>query len=101
MLIRSQDKLTLSNLNQMCEVFVKNYKCENKFSISAYFPLYNNVVKLGTYSSDKKAIKVLDMIQNKYITQTEVVINSANNSIQGLTTLPRAVVFEMPQDDEV
>lgn len=75
MLIRSQDKKILINFNQIqslgiytkkdksCEIFVNNY------------PI------IAQYSTEEKAIKILDMIQEEY--------KKCN------------IVFQMPLDEEV
>lgn len=87
MLIRSQDKKILANLNNLQSIFIE--KSKEKYIVSL------SVRKLGEYSTEEKAIKVLDMIQNAYVNyqyskwvgyERETVIDC---------------IFEMPQDDEV
>ena len=51
---------------------------------------------LGEYSTKEKAIKVLDMIQKKYLETTEICQGD-----YAIRYVPRAVVFQMPQDNEV
>lgn len=87
MLIRSQDKKSITtDLN--LEIFVNEDR--NEYVIG-------NITRgrLGTYSTEEKAIKVLDMIQNAYVNykyskwvgyERETVIDC---------------IFEMPQDEEV
>lgn len=87
MLIRSQDKKILANSNNLQSIFIE--KSKEKYIVSL------SVRKLGEYSTEEKAIKVLDMIQNAYVNyqyskwvgyERETVIDC---------------IFEMPHDDEV
>jgi hypothetical protein len=50
-------------------------------------------VEMGNYSSEEKAIKVLDMVQGQYAE-----INSLYNRRMGIDIY---IVFQMPQDSEV
>ena len=52
---------------------------------------------LGTYSTEEKAIKVLDMIQNVY-TQYGTIEDGLKN-VYSAYNFPK--VFVMPQDNEV
>lgn len=65
----------------------------------------NNIVRadvgdfdftMGVYSSGEKAYKVMEMVRKKYLETT--VVSSGGISFR---TLPRAVVFQFPSDDEV
>ena len=91
MLIRTQDKKYLININH---VFVMNNihiaTCIGKDSYGK-----DNFLILGTYSSEKNSIKVMDMIQkvivdNKYMEIGEPRMFSKQHG-----------VFEMPKDDEI
>lgn len=75
MLIRSQNKKCIINLNN---VDTLEYR-ENK--IVYYNGGEETKGTLGTYSTEEKAIKVLDMIQKSYERRWEI--------------------FEMPRDSEV
>ena len=69
MIIRSQDKSVITtDLDVWFDNYINEYKIQNKEFI------------LGRYSTEKKAIKVLDKIQNAYGNE---------------------FVFQMPQDSEV
>lgn len=85
MLIRSQDKKKIANLANIAELVILNF-----YEICAVYG--NGHVDLGEYSTEEKAKKVLDDIENTYIgtlwTEKDAII--ANR-----------VVFEMPQDNEV
>jgi hypothetical protein len=63
MLIRSQDKTILLNFSNSTVVYIA--KNDKDFVISS---LGNeNRYRLGKYSSEAKAMKVLDMIQEAYV----------------------------------
>ena len=72
MIIRSQDKKKLFNLEQ-----IRKIDCETN-SVMA-----DDVSVIGTYSTEEKAIKVLDMIQQEFCDYGET------------------GVFNMPSDEEV
>lgn len=59
MLIRSQDKIRLINLNNTREL--RFWECTQGFDIT------DCVCPIGHYSAREKAIKVLDMIQEAYV----------------------------------
>ena len=83
MLIRSQNKMALVNLDQIDTIV---YDDENKV-IFAYNP-GNIPMELGDYSDEENVIKVLDMIQEKYL--------DANGYSYAYNT-----VFQMPEEDEI
>jgi hypothetical protein len=77
MLIRSQDKTILLNFSNSTVVYIA--KNDKGFAILS---LENeNRYRLGKYSSEAKAMKVLDMIQEAYV----------NGHID----------YQMPEDSEV
>lgn len=87
MLIRSQDKKSITtDLN--LEIFENETK--NEYVIG-------NITRggLGTYSTEEKAIKVLDMIQRFYSNFKFCEIWGSD-----MTEFYNAI-FEMPQDEEV
>ena len=93
MLIRSQDKKDLVNLDNITEIYAHRNMLKDRTMI---LPEYEtkiicftgrNEIPIGIYSSEEKAIKVLDMIEKAYLDFT---CNYHNES--GL--------FQMPQDDE-
>lgn len=104
MLIRSQDKKSLCNYNSgIITAFEKyDYDIINNKMVPTEIKGYNiffcdqsREIQIGTYSTEEKAIKVLDMIQNAYVNyqyskwvgyERETVIDC---------------IFEMPQDEEV
>lgn len=58
MLIRSQNKKSIVNMDNIVEISV--------VSREIYSFCGKNHTQIGTYSTEEKAIKVLDMIQNAY-----------------------------------
>ena len=80
MIIRSQDKKKLHNLDGIKMISVTT-------NSQNYFVEVNSQKTIGTYSTEEKAIKVLDMI-------CDACRNTAFIDEQ-------AVVFYMPQDSEV
>ena len=87
MLIRSQDKKTIANLDNIAEMI-------SDYDIRAFYGW--ECIILGVYTTKEKAIKVLDMIQKKYLETTEIC--QGDYSVR---YIQRAVVFQMPQDNEV
>lgn len=89
MLIRSQDKKSIMNLDNIMRInVIVPPMCITERMIMA------NGAELGTYSTEEKAIKVLDMIQKKYL----------ECNCQPLMCnygFVRNSIFQMPQDDEV
>lgn len=77
MWIRSQSKKALLNVNQ---VVINNTKDESEYYIHGYSE--RGIDILGFYSSECKALMVLDKIESY--------LHYSHN-----------IVFEMPQDDEV
>lgn len=120
MLIRSQDKSILLNFSNSTVVYIA--KNDKDFVISS---LGNeNRYRLGKYSSEAKALKVLDMIQGAYmdfetakITSTGLAttayagnytydalesIERGINVLKGYAEIIReSVVFQMPEDGSV
>lgn len=87
MIIRSQDKKsTTTDLN--LEIYINEKK--NEYVIG-------NVMcgRYGTYSTEEKAIKVLDMVCEEYKKYT-----SAKSMSTYFAFIPPKV-FQMPQDSEV
>lgn len=89
MLIRSQDKKSITtDLN--LEIFENETK--NEYVIG-------NITRgrLGTYYTEEKAIKVLDMICEKYMKNQALYIDRENNA----RVIPQNSVFQMPLDEDV
>lgn len=108
MLIRSRNKAILLNFSNLTVAYI--VKNDGGFVILS---LENkNRYKLGKYSSEAKAMKVLDMIQESYTNEkvaqilsyglrmvpTEE-INEAGKIIKN--KIQSSTVFQMPEDSEV
>ena len=81
MLIRTQDRKHLVNLNSVTEINVYDGQIFASFPFSGE---EDNCISLGNYSTDDNASKVLDMLQDKYCT-----LDAAS------------LLFQMPQEREV
>ena len=86
MLIRSQDKRILINMNNVSSIEVG----DNELRIFADDG--EAIYDLGSYSTKAKAMKVLDMIQEAYC---EVM------AVNGNMWCGKGSVFQMPEDSEV
>lgn len=99
MLIRSQDKKRLVEMHGLFITEIhKRIGAKAKYIVGYEIFNYENdsELKIGEYSTEEKAIKVLDMIQEEY--QKPVYQNViADNE----TAIYQSKVFQMPQDDEV
>lgn len=113
MLIRTQDKKCLVDMNtitiQVSGIMVVCYDTSQIFD-DAY-------IRLGTYESEAKAIKVLDMIQKRYVdyktihtvanglTTMSLFVNESDDVdklyMRVQNVLKETVVFQMPSDEEV
>lgn len=84
MIIRSQNKKRIANLKNITEIV-----CNQGFEILVYFAsdiVYSEI--FGEYSTEEKAVKVLDLICETYE------VFCAGNAYE-------QSVFNMPQDSEV
>lgn len=82
MLIRSQDKKSLINMDNVTDLSVVSGS-----EIMAYYTTDQEYQRIGKYNDEAKAIKVLDMIQEFY--------NRYKYDVEMSDT------FQMPQDEEV
>lgn len=97
MLIRTQDKRSLVDMIGMT-VCISFDGSGSKSEIRA-IPNHTNSASynlLGTYSTEAKALKVLDMIQEVYENA-----NYTNNYIHMHSGYVKNTVFEMPADEDV
>lgn len=99
MIIRNQDKKSITNFQQLTDVgIIKN---DIMFSVQAYYPFsigndYSSV-NLGLYSTEEKAIKVLDMICEAYVKSQALYIDRENNA----RVITQNIAMQMPSDEEV
>lgn len=87
MIIRSQDKKRITSELDLYIVHITIYEQE-------LWCIKSSMAFIGEYSTEEKAIKVLDMIQSAYGKSFE---EERNNYIGHRYN----VVFQMPQDSEV
>ena len=98
MLIRSQDRKQITNFDNYNGVAI-SYQSECDFAVCTVLEVDAERIShvlLGNYSTEAKAIKVLDMIQKAYLSGTEVIIDQIVCKV-----MPRNVVFQMPANEEV
>ena len=99
MWIRSQNKEVLVNVNDVC--FFKMKKDSYQFRCYGYGDDY---YILGEYSTEEKAMKVMDMIQKQiaFCSESyEIVRPILKSDPFEPYWKKREVVFNMPADDEV
>lgn len=92
MLIRSQDGEKIVNLNNITRIDVKKFRD----GMNVWASSIGITSLLGTYSNEEKALKVLDMICNRY----QAIWDVENACISG-GGINFDSVFYMPQDSEV
>ena len=113
MLIRSQNKEVLTNLNALAGIEIVEGPVETV--ITSYITGCSYL--LGEYSNKQKAVKVLDMIQEAYeeykITCTfltgfighRAIVESNDIRVNGFKEIVKSfkknMVFQMPEDSEV
>ena len=106
MLIRSQDKRILINMNNVSSIEVG----DNELRIFADDG--ETIYDLGSYSNKAKAMKVLDMIQEayadeklvnytKYLQQKEIEKMDDSTILAIRNELMKKAVLQMPEDSEV
>lgn len=96
MWIRSQSKDVLVNINEVCFYKMKKY---SKFIYQFRCYGYGNYYILGYYSTEEKAMKVMDMIKNA-ITGTRFEFTDIVRDCD-LAGIEIHNVFNMPKDEEV
>ena len=100
MLIRSQNKEYLCNLNSIYGISYEEthgYKKGKTVSTNHEICVDTGVVdSIGVYSTKGKALKVLDMIQEKF---QEPIYQSDIGG--GEIAIYKNIVFQMPKDEEV
>jgi hypothetical protein len=99
MLIRSQDKKSIINFNRLDTVRLSRYLekgvIREHYQTDVFYDTAETFGVLGTYSSEEKALKVLDMIQEHALElHFSKIVPDRCGQIYGN-------VFQMPQDSEV
>lgn len=97
MLIRSQDKEILINLNTLAGIEIT--KGPVKTTITSYTT--GCTYLLGEYSTRAKAMKVLDMIQEAY-SEYQIMLNFSVSYLHEFKEKTDGfAIFQMPEDSEV
>lgn len=103
--IRSQDKTILIEANVFkvggtSELDVNGNVIDRWYVIAIYLDNYDDV---GQYSSKEKAMKVLDLIQNKILKLNYLAdpIQYDYDTVETFNCANTPKVFQMPRDDEV
>lgn len=102
MLIRSQDKHSLINLDNIARLTVGKVYGKDKTNWLVEFDKQPFTESLGQYTTEGKAIKVLDMIQQAYelsLYSDHAFDNAAQ--VQRPYIFVNNTVFQMPSDEEV
>lgn len=92
-LIRKQDKKTIINMHCTQHIKIEYAKFDN--TKKEIYKIVTEKMNLGEYSTEEKALKVLDNIEEMYIEMWRVE-NGVDNAKK--SSLP---IFSMPLDDEV
>lgn len=98
MWLMSQSKDVLVNINEVC--FYKMKK-DSKFIYQFRCYGYGNYYILGYYSTEEKAMKVMDMIQRQIVSRSEsyeIVRPVLKSDPFEPYWKKREVVFQMPKD---
>ena len=95
MLIRSQDKKSLFNMDVMANLQINKKFGDSRatYRVVIYFT-EDDIATIGEYSTEEKTIKVLDMIVDNYINLTAYKANDPYR--KGCDS-----VFQIPQESEV
>jgi len=97
MLIRTQDKRSLVDIAGMIvDIAYDGVNSKSELRVISNQAGYRHHKPLGTYSTEEKAMKVLDMIQETYLSPIA-------KNIVGLSeeAIYQNKVFVMPLDEEV
>lgn len=113
MLIRSQDKTILVNVDNTFNIAIRY----TNGAAAIYIGSSSGCCNIAEYSTKAKAIKVLDMIQEAYaeykitctfltgFTGHRIIVESNDVCINGFEGLSKGfkknMVFQMPEDSEV
>lgn len=99
--IRSQDKRRLEKINNGLKIFIDN---RLRYTI-AYEVDIDGINILGAYETEKRAIEVLDEIQNKLMKKdknntklTYEIVNMANNEEKIIILKQCDLLYEMPKE---
>ncbi len=94
MIIRSQKK-SITNLNNIDTICIEPNHCG--CDVVCFNGPEESRSKIGEYSTEEKAIKVLDMICEAYVKSQALYIDRENNS----RVITQNIAVQMPSDEEV
>lgn len=113
MLIRSQDKTVIVNINNVFSIAIRDING----ATAMYIGSQGSCCNMAEYSTKAKAMKVLDMIQESYeeykinctfltgFTGHRAIVESNDIRVNGYEELIKSfkknMVFQMPEDSEV
>ena len=108
MLIRSQDKKSIVNLDSISVLEIKGYLKDDLSGVAMYYSGHETVIpdvwcvqttrNLGEYTTEEKAMKVLEKLLNTYLSSCFTEINPYDGQTK---LILNNLVFEMPEDSEV
>lgn len=100
MLIRSQDKERIMNFTGASVGIDQEMSDDNNICIAIFYS-ENAYEELGEYSTQKKALKVLDMIQEAY-SEYQIMLNFSVSYLHEFKEKTDGfAIFQMPEDSEV
>lgn len=113
MLIRSQDKTVIVNINNVFSIAIRDING----ATAMYIGSQGSCCNMAEYSTKAKAMKVLDMIQESYeeykinctfltgFTGHRAIVESGDIHVNGFKELVKSfkknTFFQMPEDSEV
>ena len=100
MLIRSQDKERIMNFTGASVGIDQEMSNDNNICIAIFYS-ENAYEELGEYSTQEKALKVLDMIQEAY-SEYQIMLNFSVSYLHEFKEKTDGfAIFQMPEDSEV
>ena len=100
MLIRSQDKTALVKFENIV-ININNINGKEIICWSQINPEEDEYISLGYYSTNAKAMKVLDMIQEAY-SEYQIMLNFSVSYLHEFKEKTDGfAIFQMPEDSEV
>ena len=99
MLIRSQDKERIMNFTGASVGIDQEMSNDNNICIAIFYS-ENAYEELGEYSTQEKALKVLDMIQEAY-SEYQIMLNFSVSYLHEFKEKTDGfAIFQMPEDSE-
>ena len=99
MFIRSQDKKSLINLDNVTQIYINDCNIVSVDFNNDVADEYGGYIDVGEYSTEEKALKVLDMMQQSYLNVVEILDQSIANESYWVNIKNQSNVFQMPSDE--